>query len=394
MATQTSIVIADAKTLVTTVNNNPVSYTHKFQRPLRDVSKISLMRSSIPRSQIITLIVVSDWVASGTALVGTSDFHQIAVRMAAAIGSNANTSGYVAAITNPAGTVDLRVYDVYTRTAARDNGDYKTYDVLICTGSVLTSTFTDWTITAEAEAVVTSSITPTTASVLTVDIAHQPAVLRVRLNGDMGVGRVEQANIIQTIWMSYKMYYPGDIVNYGTAKYVCTIKHLSILFNTDSAAFYWSNMATTGWVTSTAYVAGNQIEYGGSIYVCLTAHTSGSFGTDLNALKWTWGSHVPAVVAAQPPAANDAFEVFYFDTDSQTTSTAVYLPEHIQQTLKLPMLRSISFEWVQRNGQPFIFPYIPRIQVTSLESSSSYTFERDYPGTCLHLQLTHSAYWQ
>lgn len=396
MATQTSIVIANNKTLATTTNNNPVIYTHKFHRPLRDVTKITLLRSSIPASSLITLIVVSDWVASSTGvevLVDTTVFHQMAVRMSAAIGKDPNTSNYVATISNPAGTVDLMVHDVFTRIGVRSDLDYKTYDVLLCTGTVSTSTFTDWTITAEGEDP-DVPITPTTSSVLTVQTHPQPALLRLRLNGDI-LGRVQQSRTTLNQWLSYAMYSPGDIVIYGANKFVCTQKHLSLVFDDDLAALCWNQLTTALWTTGTLYSIGTQIQYSGSIYICTVAHTSGSFSADLNAHYWNWGAYVPSNDASvESPVANDAFEVFYFGGDTQSINNTVYLPNHIQYDMRIPSLHSITFEWFQCNGKPFMFPYKPFMRITSLDSADSYTLEREYLETSLHLQITHGAYWQ
>lgn len=364
--TQPSVVRVDAKSWTNVVNKNPSSYTYKFRRPLRDVSEISLTRLHIPRSQIVTLIRVSDWILSANGvevLADTSEFHQMAVRMETAIGGQPATSNYVATITNPAATVDLRVHDVYTRIAVRDNFDYKTYDVLICTGTVLTTASDDWTITAEGE-LPNTEITPTAdaGAVLTVNITPQAAVLRIKLNGTAGVGRIEEASGLNESWMSYKMYYPGDVVlaGNGNTRYACNAKHLSVVFEDDLAAQVWSPV------------------------------------TDATATSSTWSTQSYYSVPSQttPAAADAAFEVFYFDSDSQTITTTAFSQGDVQYKVNVPSLQDISIEWVQTNGQPFVFPYTPHIRVTSLESNDAYTFERVFASPCIQIQIIHRAYWQ
>lgn len=338
---RTSVVRVDARALTSYVNTNPNCYTYRFLQPLRDVSRISIARSSIPRSQVIVLVRVSDWMASGTGLASTNNFHQMAVRMETAIATTGPAkSSYVAVITNPAATVDLRVYDVFTRTATRTSDNaFKTYDVLICTGTVLTSTTTDWLITAEAETASTEITPSANSATLAVEIAPQPAVLRLQLNGNVGVTRIIQDyDNYGEIWRSYKVYYPGMIVDYDGAKYVCTVKHLSIVFATDLASAYWNTY---------------------------TAPTN----------------------SKTTSAASGCFEVFYFGTDLQTVDCGVYIPTHIAQPTKVSSLQYINFEWLQPNGQPFIFPYTSRVRVTDVGSSTSYTFEREYASPCLHLEV-------
>ena len=328
----------DAQALTPHVNINPHSYTYAFRQPVTNVTRVSLLRSSIPRSQVFTLIRVSNWEASGTLLVNTDTFHQMAVRMATAIGSHPFQSSYVATITNPAGTVNLQVHDVYTRTASRTGGDFKTYDVLVCTGTVLSATFADWLISAEGETANTQ-ITPTgDAALLTVDVSDQPAVLHLRLNGSRGAGRIQEVATRDGTWMSYIMYNPGDIVHYNLAKYVCTTKHLSIMFNTELSAGWWS--------------------------VYQSQQSSAS-------------------------ASDNAFEVFHFADASQSLDINVFNHGDVVHDTFVPNVQSISVEWMQRNGQPFIFPHKPRIRVTDLDSTANYTYERDYTTPCLHIELAY-----
>lgn len=389
---QTTVVRADAKSLTTIVNNNPSVFTYKFPRPLRDIDGLSLLRLCITRSPVVTLIRVSNTETFGTALGSQDAFHQLAVRMETALGSDPDKSSYVATITNPAATVSLRVHDVYTRTGVRtDGGNFRTYDVLICTGTVLTSTTTDWTITAEGE-VAGTEITPSADNaVLTVHIAPQSAILRVQLNGNLGIGRVQEAFNLAEDWMTYRMYYPGQIVNFDNNKYVCSTKHLSLVFARDLAAGLWNSTVRTRWATGTSYALGSVIDHQGSIYACRVAHTAGSFTADFTAGRWTFGA-VTTPIAQPTSAACDAFEVFDFGSDPQTTETVVYLPEHIRSAMAVQSLDTIRFEWVQRNGRPFMFPYTPCIRLTTLESTSDYTFEREYAAPCVQLQITHRAF--
>jgi hypothetical protein len=268
--------------------------------------------------------------------------------MSTTIGANPYQSNYVALITNTAGTVDLKVFDAYSRIASRDNGDYKSYDVLICTGSILTTTNTDWVITAEGETP-GQQITPSADdAILTVDIAEQPAVLHVRLNGTVGIGRIQETASLCETWMSYRMWHPNQLVSMGNSTYVCTTKHLSILFDEDLAAGMWS----------------------------------------------VYQSQNPRYASQEIASASEnAFEVFYFPNDKQSVECDNYQRDEISFDLFVPNLQSITCNWMQRNGQPFIFPHKGRVRLADLESTSAYTYERDYYTPTLHLQISSDKFY-
>ena len=317
-------------------------YTFTLQRPLANVTDVSLLGVSHWRSPLFTLVRISDWETSGTALGSTDNFHQMAVRMQATIAADPT---YVAVITNPAGTVSLQVHDVHTMQRARGDGDFKTYDVLVCTGTITALTFTDWTITAEKtlgqDETPATALTPTgDAATLLVRRDIQPAVIHVRLNGQM-LGRVQDPQDMPDEWCAYSLYYAHRVVTHSGTRYMCTTKHISNVFTTDVLSGYWS---------------------------ALTAN------------------------AVLVPATHDAFVVLDDPTTNQSAYTERFMPGQIAMSnLHIKHLRHIEVEWLAADGRPYVFPYDVGTRITSMESATAYTQERLLQRPSLELAITHAA---
>jgi hypothetical protein len=324
-------------------NTSPANaYRFVLQRALRNVRKVRLTQVKIPMSPVFTLVRISAFKASGTLLAATDTFHQMAVRMASSIGSDPSKSGYTATITNPAGTVALQVYDVVTINEARaSDSAYRTYDCLICTGTVSTSTYSDWLISAEGETANTEITPVADSATMYVRRDALPAVLRVRLNGTT-VGRVSDPFEYEDQWKSYKVYYPGQIVQYSGTRYVCNTKHMSTTFASNQTALYWTALSAT------------------------------------------------ALPVASPN--DNAFNIFDCPYTNQTTLVERPNGDLIAFDVQVDNLREIEVQWVTNDGQLYIFPYDSALSITTIAATDTTTYDRVYQMPAFDLDVEHDLY--
>jgi hypothetical protein len=338
----TSHLRCDADHCRIAANTAPVDYKFVLQRPLRNVRQLHLTQVKIPMTPVFTLVRISAFKAAGTLLASTDSFHQMAVRMAAAIGNNPYTSGYTATIANPAGTVALQVFDVITTTEARaSDSAFRTYDCLVCTGTCTATTFSDWTITAEGETA-NSEVTPVAdGATLRVVRETPPAVLRVRLNGQT-LGRVTDPFEYEPQWQSYRLYYPNQIVQNSGTRYVCNTKHMSTTFASNSTSGYWTALSAT------------------------------------------------ALQAASPN--DNAFNIFDCALVNQATVVERFQEHSISLDVKIDNLREIEVQWLGSNGLSYIFPYDTAASVTTVAATDTVTYDRVYQRPSFDLTVVHDLY--
>lgn len=233
-------IFIDSRDLVSHENNNPSHYTYRFDKMIPNVVRAKLLSFRVPYSPTFVVIRGSDWYASGTALADQSDIHQKAVQLAATIAaSNVELSSVVSTIYKEDGTVSLNVIEVFTFTRyedpTSDTSRFRTYDVFICTGTLITSSRTDWRFQHPAaddpdqlDMAVASTASNAT---IAVNILEENLYLDLRMG--QGQSRLNSVRAVYPQWKSFQVYRRGDFVCRAGTCYTCLRNHMSLIFNED-----------------------------------------------------------------------------------------------------------------------------------------------------------------
>lgn len=247
-------------------NANPWSYTVQLPKAIEGVRSIKLLNYSMGISSAFIVIRRSKWLQAGTP--PDSIAIQCGVRLYndGSVGTTTmqykyeNGTNTHANIYNTAGTVALDVFDAFYAEETRPDGsgDYRTYSVFVCTGT-LGSTDTDlWylndrssTVFAQPmvmtdaingtsdDAALASTNTPGTSVIFTTT-QHTDLYMMLKVNGTL-VQRLGGARATSfPKWSSYHVYRKGDIISRGAnLSYQCAIRHLSIDFSVELSAKVW-----------------------------------------------------------------------------------------------------------------------------------------------------------
>lgn len=253
-------VFIDSRDHTKHINRNPGEYTFRFPVPVPNVVGVRLLSLRVPYSPLFTVIRTSKWMNASIA-DDPSQFDTVHLKAAALV-----TAGQVyTPETNPRpvtiytadGTVSLNVIDTFSITKTRSSDSaVRTYDVYVCTGTLATSSRTDWQIQdltdptnpdlplsgASADTAFAYAAADAGVSAVAVDIDPQSYHLRIN------TGQSYRINAVRTElpeWKSFRLYYPGNIVKRGTSVYECVTKHLSLIASDDIPAYFVSISGST-----------------------------------------------------------------------------------------------------------------------------------------------------
>lgn len=246
-------VFIDSRDHTKHINQNPGEYTFRFPVPVPNVVGVRLLQLRVPYSPLFTVIRTSKWMNASIADDSTQfdTVHQKAAALVTAGASyTVETNPRPVTIYTVDGTVALNVCDVFTMTKTRSSDNaVRTYDVYVCTGTLATSSRTDWRIQdptdatnpdlpltgASADTATAYAASDSGDSAVAVEIDPQAYHLRISTGQHFRIGAV-RTEIEE--WKSFRLYYPGNIVKRGTTVYECVTKHLSLIAADDLAAFF------------------------------------------------------------------------------------------------------------------------------------------------------------
>jgi hypothetical protein len=333
-------------------NNNPSEYTIELPKLLPNVRTVRLLEYNVPYSPTFVVIRTSKWHDAGyiNTVELMDDIHQFAVDLAEDIPEQSvETSDRVATIYKPDGTVSLNIQEVFTfvRTRSSDNA-FRTYDVFICTGTLLTSSRTGWLV-QDPEGSSDCAMSGTDSDTRLSDVGYAATsagessiavnVIQEKLYLDIDVGSANnRLTAVQTVypqWKSFQVYRQGDFVCYGDSCYVCQRSHMSLIFDEDVI----SNWALQSQITAT-------------------------------------------------PAANNAFTVIQPQDDNEALVTRHFAPDEQFVDVSRVDVSQITVRWRTRRGTHYLFPYAPSIEFLSFSDPSNVAeMRREYRHHSMVIEL-------
>jgi hypothetical protein len=325
----------DSRDSISHHNNNPAQYTVELPKLLPNVRAVRLLEYTVPYSPTFVVIRTSKWHDSSyiDSVADMDDIHQFAVDLAEDIPERAvETSDRVTTIYKADGTVSLNIQEVFTFVRSRSSDDaFRTYDVFICTGTLLTSSRSGWLL-QDPEGSVDYALAGTDSdtrlgdvgyaasdsgeSSIAVNVIHENLYLDIDIGGSEG--RLAAVQTVYAQWKSFQVYRQGDFVCYGTDCYVCQRSHMSLIFDEDVA---------TNWALQTQ--------------------------------------------TAATPAANNAFTVLQPQNENEAVLARRFVPdEHFVDVSRVDVSQ-ITVQWRTRRGTHYLFPYTPSIEFLSFDDPNN-----------------------
>lgn len=245
--TRTHKMFIDSRDHVSHVNNNPSNYTYVLNDTIPNVTKIRLLSFRVPYSPTFVIIRSSDWMAAGTPLNALDEVHQLAVILNDAIRiKSVELSSIVATLYKSDGTVSLNIVQVFTFTSNESTDPasrFRTYDVFICTGTILTTAQDNWRIQFPAcdDADLSDlGMTDDTNSTIAINVLEENLYLTLDIGGNQG--RLNSVRTVYPEWKSFQVYRRPDTISKDGTCYVCLVDHMSLIFSDDLLANYWTSI--------------------------------------------------------------------------------------------------------------------------------------------------------
>lgn len=348
-------VFIDSRDMVSHNNNNPSTYTYSLPISIANVTSVRLLTFRVPYSPTFVVIRSSKWldpsIADDVALRDTIN-QKAAVLEAASLNVDPEKSTRVVTLFKTDGTVSLNVIETFSYSRRRDSDNaLRTYDIFICTGTLATSSRTEWRIQdpsatsdsnipmvgAESDDASAYASDPGTSSIA-VSVIEENMYLRVDIGS---LGRLRSVRSVYPQWKSFQVFRRGDISSYESVSYTCLKNHMSLIFSEDLASGLWK-----------------------------------SVDTSKNSVA----------------AANTAFYVLETNEANEAIITATAARDEIVEETAPVTISTIGISWKTRRGSNFIFPHATSIEFESWDTSvtsAAATLKKEYRHHTLLLEFTY-----
>lgn len=347
----------DSRDLITH-DRNPSEYIYRLPETIPNAIQLRLRSFRVPYSPTFVVIRTSKWIANGTTLEQTDTVHQQAVALAAlTTTTSVEELPRVMTMYKADGTVSLNVVECFTFTRTRDTDDaFRTYDVFICTGTLITSVRTDWRLqdpSASDSSVQDIPIVGTDSdtaddnggayaatdegsSSVAVNIVEDNVYLK--LDFGQGPGRLSSIRQVYPQWKSFQVFRKGDFVCHDNYCYTCVNNHMSLIFDEDYAAQYWDRRDN--------------------------------------------------IVGTSPAAANNVFYVIETSEQNESILTAQAAVDDVVYDFAPINVSQVNVEWVTRRGSHYIFPHSTAIEFESFTDPSNVaTLKKEFRHHTLMLEI-------
>lgn len=334
-------IFIDSRDHVSHINNNPSNYVYRLTETIPNVTKIRLLSFRIPYSPTFVVIRSSNWFAAGTPFIDLDNVHKLAVDLNGLIRvGNVEQSTVVATLYKNDGTISLNVIEVFTfvsyETDTPSTSRFRTYDVFVCSGTILTTAQDDWRIQYAASTdtdLVDLGLTEAVDSSIAVNVLDENMYLSLNIGGNQG--RLHSLRTVYPAWKSFQVYRRSDTVSNDGLCYVCLVNHMSLIFAQD---------VLTAW------------------------------------------KEIPAAKMENGPADN-AFYVVETNEPNEAIIMASANHDEITMDVAPTNVSQITIQWNTRRGSHFIFPISSAIKFLSFTDSPPAVLQREYRFHTLMLEL-------
>lgn len=347
-------IFIDSRNMIEHENNNPSTYIYPLPESIPNVTEIRLLSHRLPYSPTFVVIRSSKWFDPGVTTAQTDDVHQKAVELANISRTiDPEKSSRVATLYKDDSSVSLNVIEVFTFTKSRENGDFRTYDIWVATGTMATSSRVGWKVqdpsdpTASSDLVMVGSASDTAdaadyadsdagESSIAINVINENMYLDIDVG--QGEGRIKAARTVYPRWKSFQVYRKGDFACYGETCYTCLKNHMSLIFSEDVDT-YWKSIDN---------------------------------------------------IRTDTAPANGSFYVVETEEPNETAILESFSPRDVVMELPSVTVRELEITWKTHRGSRFIFPHSTAIDFLSFSSSETVaTFKKEYRHHTLLLELSY-----